>query len=56
MSMDYMNYMNYMLYNNMYNNSMSGILRRSQILSGTYGAYNGLYNTSGIQGTSFADI
>lgn len=56
MSMDYMNYMNYMLYNNMYNNSMSGILRQSQILSGTYGAYNGLYNTSGIQGASFADI
>lgn len=53
MSMDYMNYM---LYNNMYNYMMSGILGQSRILSGTYGAYSGLYNNSGIQGVSFSDV
>lgn len=52
MSMDYMNVL---LYNNMYN-YMSGILRQSQILQGTYGTYSGLWQNSGIQGMSFSDI
>lgn len=52
MSMDYMNVL---LYNNMYS-YMSGILRQSQILQGTYGTYSGLWQNSGIQGMSFSDI
>lgn len=52
MSMDYMNGL---LYNNMYS-YMSGILRQSQILQGTYGTYSGLWQNSGIQGTNFSDI
>lgn len=52
MSMDYMNIL---LYNNMYS-YMSGILRQSQILQGTYGTYSGLWQNSGIQGMSFSDI